>query len=210
MVTRALPLFETPLFVIELAGRAGADRALAQRLVAEAGATPGLAVSNRGGWHSPPDLAQRRDPELQALCADLVSHMHQATARMAALRGLETPGGFDVALTAWAMVMRRGDYTVPHEHPAATWSAAYYLDPGDDDPAHPEAGAITFLDPRRAAPGIAGLDLFPSAFTVRPTQGALLVFPGYLQHWVHPYRGERPRVAIAANGTVRVAAGDPA
>jgi hypothetical protein len=30
----------------------------------------------------------------------------------------------------------------------------------------------------------------------------LVVFPGWLQHYVHPYRGTRPRVAIACNLTM--------
>jgi len=30
----------------------------------------------------------------------------------------------------------------------------------------------------------------------------LVVFPGYLQHYVHAYRGTRPRVAIACNLTL--------
>ena len=30
----------------------------------------------------------------------------------------------------------------------------------------------------------------------------LVVFPGWLQHYVHPYRGTRPRIAIACNVTM--------
>ena len=45
----------------------------------------------------------------------------------------------------------------------------------------------------------AGLDLFPQRFMVKPRTGALVVFPAWLQHYVHAYRGTRPRLAISAN-----------
>ena len=41
-----------------------------------------------------------------------------------------------------------------------------------------------------------------STFTIRPRTGMLVVFPGYLQHYVHAYRGTRPRIAIACNLTL--------
>ncbi|EEA04372.1 hypothetical protein BH160DRAFT_0274 [Burkholderia sp. H160] len=38
-----------------------------------------------------------------------------------------------------------------------------------------------------------------STFMIRPRSGMLVVFPGWLQHYVHPYRGTRPRIIIASN-----------
>src|SRR5689334_16807624 len=144
-------LFESPVFVTRLAHRAEADAELARRFASEAMTTPGVQVSNRGGWHSVPDLALRPDPLVRGLLEDLVGCFRQATERTAAARGIAVPP-YGVRLTAWAMVMGADHYTVPHDHPEATWSSAYYLDAGDAErERHPESGQLTLLDPRRGA-----------------------------------------------------------
>jgi hypothetical protein len=44
-----------------------------------------------------------------------------------------------------------------------------------------------------------GLELLGTTFTVPARSGRLVVFPGWLQHYVHSYRGQRPRVSISCN-----------
>lgn len=168
---------DMPLVFTTRLDRADADRAIATRLVTESLTHPGIVVSNRGGWHSLPDLAQRPDPDLRALMQLLVEHMREASRLLA-----HPPSG--LLLTAWAMVMRNGDFAVEHDHAEATWSSAYYLDPGDADlSSHPESGRLVFDDG-----------------SIDPTPGLLVLFPGTTRHRVEPYRGQRPRVVIAANG----------
>jgi hypothetical protein len=48
------------------------------------------------------------------------------------------------------------------------------------------------------APG----DPYGEPFRVRPRAGLLVVFPSWLYHWVHPYSGQGPRIAISFNATV--------
>ncbi|MFT7579706.1 MAG: hypothetical protein ACI9MR_001372 [Myxococcota bacterium] len=203
-----LSIFETPIFTCDLPDRAADDRQLAAALRAEADDSSGLRVSNRGGWHSIPDLARRDNPELRKLCQVIVDKMRAATEMVAAHRGIEPPA-FGLALTAWAMVMRRGDYTVPHDHPEATWSSVYVVDPGEPDLGAgmppDDAGVLTLLDPRGTGAAVLGLNLFPSTFHLPPAQGRLVIFPGTLKHWVPPHRGVGRRVTIAANGSVRLA-----
>ncbi len=103
-------------------------------------------------------------------------------------------------MQSWALVMGDGGYSELHDHAHAHWSTCWYVDAGDvDENRHPKAGCITFVDPRRACIPIPGLAIRPTSFTLRPRSGMLLVFPGYLQHHVHPYRGSRPRISIATN-----------
>jgi hypothetical protein len=199
-----LNLFETPVFVHQTPERAEADRALAAELTAESLSHPGVQVSNRGGWHSIPDLARRPDPAFRSLCERLAAAARTATDALVERSGRPPLTGYGISLTAWAMVMRDGDYTVLHDHPDATWSLAYTLDPGDADlQRFPDSGNLTLVDPRRGMPSVLGLNLFPSAFHIRPRQGTLTVFPGTVQHHVAPYRGTRPRVVVAANAVVR-------
>ena len=173
---------------------------LLARLVAEASAEPGIAAANRGGWHSVPDIARRREPVYQAYCQMIVAHVRRTLGLWAQEAGKELPP-FGVMLHAWAMVMRDGDYTVLHDHGDAHICGPYYLDVGDT-PDDPDSGAISFTDPRRASSRILGLDLFGSSITLQPQAGQLVLFPGYLEHHVHPYRGQRPRVCIANNAII--------
>jgi uncharacterized protein (TIGR02466 family) len=107
---------------------------------------------------------------------------------------------FRYGVQAWAMIMGDGDYTILHDHGNAHWSSVYYVDAGDADPErHAQSGLLAFVDPRRGGRPIPALELSASTFTVAPRTGALAIFPGYLQHYVHAYRGTRPRISISAN-----------
>lgn len=106
--------------------------------------------------------------------------------------------GFGVI--GWGTVMRDGDYTVTHDHGESIWSSAYYVDAGDADlTLHPQSGHLAFIDPRRRGKPPGAGDLFAGLFTVRPRASLLVLFPGYLQHYVHPYRGTRPRIMVSCN-----------
>jgi uncharacterized protein (TIGR02466 family) len=204
-------VFGTPLFVFDVPSVAALTSELARLLTAEAAAKPGIRVSNRGGWHSVPDLALRDEPVFRDLAAMLVEHFRYATEYAARQTGTKRVPPFGLSLTAWAMVMENGHYTVLHDHPEATWSSAFYVDAGDPPtPENPDSGVLTFVDPRRAASPVIGLDLFPTEYAVRPATGRLVIFPGYLQHYVHTYLGSRPRIAIAANAAIRVTGPAPA
>ena len=193
-------LFSTPILVFPLADTAAVNRELAARLTAESETVPGILRSNVGGWHSEPDLVRRSDATLHALMDQVVETVNVAFHEVARERGLDSLPSYRLAVQAWAMVMRDGDYTILHDHCDAHWSTVYYVDAGDTDiDTHPDSGLLAFVDPRRGARGIPVADLFPSTFTVRPQTGTLVVFPGWLQHYVHSYRGTRPRVSISCN-----------
>jgi uncharacterized protein (TIGR02466 family) len=192
-------LFGTPLRVFALDGVAGLNRELAAALTAEAESSSGIQRSN-SGWHSVPDLSLRPEPCYQRLMQAVVDHVQVALRDVARAREIpiDRPLGFGVQ--AWAMVMTDGDYAVLHDHAQSAWSVVYYVDAGDADlEVHPDSGRLCFVDPRRAGAAIAGLDLFPSEFSLSPRSGMLAVFPGWLQHFVHPYRGQRPRISISCN-----------
>ena len=52
-----------------------------------------------------------------------------------------------IGVQAWAMVMRNGDYTIPHDHSEVHWATVYYADAGDaDERAHPASGLLALVD----------------------------------------------------------------
>ncbi|MCX5747172.1 MAG: TIGR02466 family protein [Proteobacteria bacterium] len=201
MAPLGLDLFSTPVVIVDLPGMAEVNAALAARLLAEATDVPSWQRSNVGGWHSPPDLAARADPAVQTLLRAIVDETTHLLAALAGEAGVTEVPRFRYALTAWAMVMREGDYVAPHDHGDVHWSAVYYVDASEG--ASAPAGRLTLLDPRRSSGrDIPGLELFPPTFEVTPRTGVLVLFPGWLQHYVHAHRGARPRISIACNITL--------
>lgn len=195
----AVAPFTTPIVAFDLPDMAGVNLALTELLLAEERSVPSWQRANIGGWHSPPDLSRRGHPALQHLMRGIVDHVAMNVGALAAAAEL-TPPSYRYGVTAWAMVMRNGHYVMPHDHGDSHWSVAYYVDAGDDAPA--PSGHLAFVDPRRTGRTIPELELFPSTFDVPARTSTLVIFPGWLQHYVHAYRGERPRICISANVTM--------
>ena len=53
-------------------------------------------------------------------------------------------------------------------------------------------------------------DPYGEPFRVRAQSGLLVMFPSWLYHWVHPYAGETPRIAISFNASIGAHAVDKA
>jgi uncharacterized protein (TIGR02466 family) len=162
----------------------------------------GIAKSNVGGWHSATDLWRWERPAI----ADLFQRVAAAVKDYAAIERRVDAAALDLTVTAeaWANVARAGHYAKPHVHPNSNVSGVYYVDAGDASSDDRNSGVIELMDPRQR-PG-----MFETAGTVAidgyrvvPQTGMLLLFPAWLYHYVHPYRGTRPRVSVAFNFTIQ-------
>jgi uncharacterized protein (TIGR02466 family) len=201
----ALPLFATPVAVFDLPALHDLHGELTERLLLEEKTVPSWQRANVGGWHSAPDLSRRPEPCFQRLMRVVVDQVSHTVLGLAADAGgpqSPPPPRFRYGLTAWAMILRAGDYVIPHDHGDSHWSTAYYVDAGDLAAA--PSGHLVFLDPRRSGRSIPEFTLFPTTFEIAAHTGSLVVFPGWLQHYVHPYRGARPRICISCNVTMDV------
>lgn len=107
---------------------------------------------------------------------------------------------------AWANVNRFGDYHDYHNHPRAYLSGTYYV----RVPAQPERvatrndvrpGRITLYDPRGAVnmTAIKGDPYVEAEYTVDPRPGMILLWPAFVNHFVHPNLSKEPRVSISYN-----------
>jgi uncharacterized protein (TIGR02466 family) len=200
----AVQLFSTPVVMFDLPAMDDINREVAAQLLAEEQAVPSWKRANVGGWHSVPDLGRRPEPWFRALMRAIVDQVSHNVAALAADAGVVQLPAFRYGVTAWAMVMRAGDYVMPHDHGDSHWSVAYYVDAGDELAA--PSGRLAFLDPRRSGRTIPDVTLFPTTFDIAPRSSALVIFPGWLQHHVHAYRGQRPRICVSANLTMEAAA----
>lgn len=100
---------------------------------------------------------------------------------------------------AWLSGYDCGHFHSPHSHPNAAFAAVYCVSMPKS--LVPQEGALAFLDPRRDALGHAsakfaleGIDL------IHPmSPGDLLVFPGWLTHYVFPHTRNDRRITVAMN-----------
>lgn len=196
---RVRPLFVTPLIVDEVDGAAELNAALEAVIRSRRSDHPGLALSNRGGWQSTHDFAAWSGAEGQAVVARALE-----LASAHAQRSDGRPSRWTVE--AWANVSGPGAFNMPHVHGGTYWAAVYYVRVGTG-----EGGQLVLHDPRMPglrmhAPGMRFRNLGPELRAeVKPREGLLVLFPGWLSHSVEPWQGDGERISIAMN--IRAVAG---
>ena len=172
-----------------------------------------VARSTQGGplFESNFDLFKQPDPvfrEVAAFCHKALSSVVVQLSQMdeALFRSL------NFHYDAWFHVSRKHAYQGVHNHQNASWSGIYCVDPGDDVADRPLSGAVRFHDPRPniqmyADGGNEHLNdtVRYACLDLKHTAGRLTIFPSYLLHEIFPYVGERPRIVIAFNCSIRPA-----
>jgi uncharacterized protein (TIGR02466 family) len=207
MELEVTPAFPTLIGRVRLPDAEAMNQGLHALILNEEAEYSSLGRSNIGGWHSRPDFLHRSDYNVAALTSWIIWALRRM---ICATTGKDAfKGALDI--TAWATVCRAGAYHAPHSHPNSAWSGVYYVDGGAETPDRPLSGMLEFLDPRAgveavSAPG----DPYGEPFRVRPQAGLLVLFPSWLYHWVHPYAGAPPRIAISFNASIGAHAVDEA
>jgi uncharacterized protein (TIGR02466 family) len=164
-------------------------------ILAEEGKYSSLGRSNIGGWHSRTDFLNREEPAVMALTNWITWAVNQMIAATAG-------GSFTgtVSVSAWATICRNGSYHAPHSHPDSAWSGVYYVDAGQIAADRSLSGVLEFIDPRAGVEAVtAPGDPYGEPMRVRPEAGLIVIFPSWLYHWVHPYAGHTPRIAVSFN-----------
>src|SRR5271156_1665512 len=207
MELKVTPAFPTLIGRARLPDSEAMNHGLHALILDEEARYPSLGRSNIRGWHSRPDFLHRSDANVDALTSWIIWALRRmicATTGQDAFKGT-------LSINAWATVCRAGAYHAPHSHPDSAWSGVYYVDGGAENRDQPMSGMLEFLDPRAGAEAVSAPgDPYGEPFRVRPQAGLLVVFPSWLYHWVHPYGGETPRIAISFNATIRAHAVDEA
>jgi len=192
-------VFPTVIGQLRVPDADGMNQVLRDLILAEEAEQVSLGRSNIGGWHSRPDFLNRPESAVAALTTWVtwaVKQMVAATAGPSAFKGT-------LSVAAWATTCRAGAYHAPHSHPDSAWSGVYYVDAGTINPDRPLSGVLEFLDPRVGAEAVSAPgDPYGEPVRVRPEDGLLVVFPSWLYHWVHPYAGQTPRIAVSFNAMV--------
>lgn len=164
-----------------------------------------LTHRNAAVFESHFDLFREPHPavqELKRFCWD------QLLAVIGNLNGydLQTLHRLQIYNDCWYHVTRRGGYFGLHNHPNASWSGVYCVDPGKHDAEKKMSGVLSFVNPTitnamHMDAGIARMQL-PYAhhvanFSLEP--GQLVIFPSWVLHDVKPFEGEGERITVAFN-----------
>jgi uncharacterized protein (TIGR02466 family) len=116
----------------------------------------------------------------------------------------------EIVTDAWFHITRRGGHFGVHNHPMASWSGVYCINPGQHDPNQPDSGRLIFVNPHSTN----SMYLDPgNAFLREPYQhgnygfdlasGQLVLFPSWVLHHVMPFHGEGERITVAFNCAFR-------
>lgn len=175
-----------------------------------------LTYRNEALFESHFDLFREQDPavqELKRFCWD------QLLAVIGRLNGYDLPTlhRLQIYNDCWFHVTRRGGYFGLHNHPNASWSGVYCVDPGRHDAGSKMSGALCFVNPTIASAmhmdaGIARMPL-PYGNQVANFNleaGQLVIFPSWVMHDVKPFQGDGERITIAFNCWFTLPDADPA
>ncbi|MDH3690954.1 MAG: 2OG-Fe(II) oxygenase family protein [Gammaproteobacteria bacterium] len=119
---------------------------------------------------------------------------------------MEVDYQIDWSVFGWASVNRFGDYHDYHNHPHSYLSGTYYVRvPDTVEKLHTRAdvrpGCITFYDPRSSVnmTAIRNDPYIEAEFTVSPKPGMIMLWPAFLNHFVHPNLSKELRISISYN-----------
>ena len=98
----------------------------------------------------------------------------------------------------WAIINTGGSANLRHQHGNSTISGAYYVR------APINSGDIVFYDPRPAPvyshPNVTNPNILNAQVNgVSPKEGALVLFPSYLDHSVNENKSAEERIVISFN-----------
>jgi len=196
-----LPLFATPLLVYRARGASELARDLEQVVLERMARSPGVSVSNRGGWHSANDL----ETWPEAPVGRLMTEVRRATREIVRQTVAECREAHfeNWRIEAWANVNVPGAFNVSHDHVGADniWSGVFYVEGGGISAEARNKGGRTKLEDRSMVPKevIVDQDPFGREHVVVPEDGLMVLFPASLRHYVEPYCGDETRITIAFN-----------
>ena len=157
----------------------------------------GISKSNIKGWHSKDFNMQENEPKnfikfilpaIEQVITDMNWEKHKQSVNINNM---------------WAIINTGGSANLRHQHGNSTISGAYYVR------APKNSGDIVFYDPRPAPvytyPKAVNPNLLNAQVNgISPKEGALVLFPSYLDHSVNENLSNEERIVISFNITIQV------
>ena len=152
----------------------------------------GISKSNVKGWHSNDFNLSDKDPQsfiafilpaIENVMNDMNWDKEKQTAKISNM---------------WAIINTGGSANLRHQHGNSTISGAYYVKAPQD------CGDIVFYDPRPAPiysyPNVKSVNFLNAQVNgISPVEGALILFPSFLDHSVNENKSNEERIVISFN-----------
>jgi uncharacterized protein (TIGR02466 family) len=99
----------------------------------------------------------------------------------------------------WINTNSRNGWTRPHNHRATELTGTYYVKVPDN------SGSLMLVDPR---PGLDWIrhndkDYTENMYEIKPKDGQLIMFPGWLLHYVDINRSSEERISLTSNINIK-------
>ncbi len=152
----------------------------------------GINKSNIKGWHSNDFDLQENEPK------NFINFIKPSIEQVMLDMNWERKKQIIKISNMWAIINIGGSTNLRHQHGNSTISGAYYVRAPRD------CGDIVFYDPRPAAvysyPRVAGPNLLNAQVNgISPREGALVLFPSYVDHSVNENLSNEERIVISFN-----------
>ena len=152
----------------------------------------GINKSNIKGWHSKDFNLQEDEPR------NFIKFILPAIEKVIEDMNWDKKNQTININNMWAIINTGGAANLRHQHGNSTISGAYYVRAPEN------CGDIVFYDPRPAAvyshPNVEGPNMLNAQVNgITPKEGALVLFPSYLDHSVNENLSKEERVVISFN-----------
>ena len=157
----------------------------------------GISKSNIKGWHSKDFNMQEIEPK------NFIKFILPAIEQVITDMNWEKQKQSININNMWAIINTGGSANLRHQHGNSTISGAYYVR------APKNSGDIVFYDPRPAPvytyPKAVNPNLLNAQVNgISPKEGALVLFPSYLDHSVNENLSDEERIVISFNISIQI------
>ena len=191
-------LFPTPVWTIQLENYKTINEKMFEYIKdAQIKDQKGISKSNIKGWHSKDFNMQENEPK------NFIKFILPAIEQVITDMNWEKQKQSININNMWAIINTGGSANLRHQHGNSTISGAYYVR------APKNSGDIVFYDPRPAPVYTYPKALNPNLLNaqvngISPKEGALVLFPSYLDHSVNENLSNEERIVISFNITIQV------
>ncbi len=157
----------------------------------------GISKSNLKGWHSKDFNLNERQPQ------NFISLIYSSIEQVMHDMNWDKQKQIAKINNMWAIINTGGSANLRHQHGNSTISGAYYVRAPEN------AGDIIFYDPRPAPIYSHPNAVSPNSLNaqingISPKEGALVLFPSYLDHSVNENKSNEERIVISFNIRVQM------
>ena len=197
-MTKPNLLFPTPVWTIQLDNYKNVNEEMYNFIKSNQEKDEiGINKSNVKGWHSKDFNLNDKEPQ------NFISFILPAIEKVMIDMNWEKEKQTAKINNMWAIINTGGAANLRHQHGNSTISGAYYVR------APKNSGDIVFYDPRPAPvyshPNVVNPNLLNAQINgVSPKEGALVLFPSYLDHSVNENLSNQERIVISFNIRIQI------